>query len=153
VARLDEKESEQSRSLEEEIFKTLDNQKRRDILRYIGEKNGVSFTDILKSTGVPDSPSLSYHMRALSPFMKQDDGKYSLSPIGKDAYDLLLKTISYNKLELSRRRKYEVTLGNTVLWISAIAASAYMGADTFLYSVTLPILAAVSLSMTYALFE
>lgn len=150
---MDEKESEQSRDLEEEVFKTLDNQKRRDILRYIGEKNDASFTDIMKSTGVSDSPSLSYHMRALSPFMKQEDSKYSLSPIGKDAYDLLLKTTSYNKLELSRRRKHEVTIGNTILWISAIAASAYFGADVFLYSITLPILAAVSLSMTYALFE
>ena len=150
---MDEKESEQSRGLEDEVFKTLDNQKRRDILRYIGEKNGASFTDIMKSTGVPDSPSLSYHIRALSPFIKQEDGKYSLSPIGKDAYDLLLKTTSYNKLELSRRKKYEVTLGNTIIWISAIATSAYMGADTYLYSIILPMLAAVSLSMTYALFE
>jgi hypothetical protein len=150
---MDEKPNEQFRDLEEEVFKTLDNQKRRDILRYIGEKNGASFTDILKSTGVPDSPSLSYHMRALSPFMKQENSKYSLSPIGKDAYDLLLKTTSYNKLELLRRRKYEVTLGNTVLWISAIAANVYLGADAFLYSLTLPILAAVSLSVTYALFE
>jgi DNA-binding transcriptional ArsR family regulator len=153
VARLEEKENEQFRDLEEEVFKTLDNQKRREILRYIGEKNGTSFTDIMKSTGVADSPSLSYHIRALSPFLKQENGKYNLSPIGKDAYNLLLKITSYNKLELLRRRKYEVTLGNTVLWISAIAASVYLGADVFLYSVTLPILATVSLSLTYALFE
>ena len=48
---MDEKERAQSRDLEEEVFKTLDNQKRRDILRYIREKNGASFTDIMKSTG------------------------------------------------------------------------------------------------------
>ena len=67
---MDEKERAQSRDLEEEVFKTLDNQKRRDILRYIREKNGASFTDIMKSTGVSDSPTLSYPLRALSPFTK-----------------------------------------------------------------------------------
>ena len=41
---MDEKESEQFKDLEEEVFKTLDNQKRRDILRYIGENRGASFT-------------------------------------------------------------------------------------------------------------
>jgi DNA-binding transcriptional ArsR family regulator len=150
---MDEKESEQFKDLEEEVFKTLDNQKRRDILRYIGENRGTSFTNILKSTGVPDSPTLSYHIRALNPFLKQEGGKYSLSTIGRDAYGLLLKTTSNNKLELVRRRKYEVTIGNIILWISAIAASAYLEADTLLYIIILPILSAVSLSITYALFE
>jgi len=150
---LGEKEIEQSNNLEEEVFKTLDNQKRRDILRYIGEKNSVSFTDIMKSTGLPDSPTLSYHLRALSPFTTQEKGKYRLSPIGRDAYGLLLKTTSYDKLVLSRKKKQEVTLGNAVIWISVIAASVYMGADWILYGLITPMLAAVSLSMTYYLFE
>jgi len=150
---LGEKEVEQINNLEEEVFKTLDNQKRRDILRYIGENSGVSFTDIMKSTNVPDSPTLSYHLRALSPFTTQSNGKYGLSAIGKDAFGLLLRTTSYDQLELSRKKRREVVLGNAVIWVSVIAASIYLGADWFLYSIITPILAAVSLSLTYFLFE
>jgi len=106
---MDEKEKEETDSLEQEVFKTLDHQKRRDILRYVGEKKGATFTDIMNSIGIPDSPTLSYHLRSLAPFMKQVDDKYSLTPIGSDAYGLLLKTGSYNKLVLSRRKKKEVT--------------------------------------------
>ncbi len=42
-------------SLEESIFKTLSNQKRRDILRFIGEKKQVSFTETKKAVEIEDS--------------------------------------------------------------------------------------------------
>ncbi len=36
----------ETESLEKSIFKTLGNQKRRDILRFVGEKKQVTFTEI-----------------------------------------------------------------------------------------------------------
>ncbi len=146
-------EEQEFESLEQEVFKALDHQKRRDILRYIGEKKTTTFTEILSASKIPDSPTLSYHLRRLSPFIKLERGRYSLTPIGKDAYNLLLRTITYNKLALLQKNKYEVTLGNTLIWAAAIATAAFLRADTILYSVILPILAAVSLSLTYKLFE
>lgn len=148
-----EKDDAEFESLEQEVFKALENQKRRDILRLVGEKKGITFTEILNASKVPDSPTLSYHLRSLAPFIKQENGKYSLTSIGKDAYSLLLRTTTYDKLALLQKNKYEVTLGNTLIWIAAIAAAAVLRVDAILSSVILPVLAAVSLSLTYKLFE
>ena len=148
-----EKEDQEFESLEQEVFKALEHQKRRDVLRYIGEKKNATFTEILNANKVPDSPTLSYHLRSLAPFMEQKNGKYRLTPIGKDAYNILLRTTTYNKLALFQKNKYEVTLGNAVIWGAAIVAAAILKVDVILSGVILPILAAVSLSITYELFK
>jgi len=95
-----EKEKTETVNLEEEVFKALDHQMRRDILRYVGEAKSVSFTEIMNSVKVPDSPTLSYHLKTLSPFVEQREGKYGLTVMGRDAYNLLLKTSSYSRLAL-----------------------------------------------------
>ena len=95
---MSEKDEASIEGLEQEVFKALENQKRRDVLRLIGERRGVTFTDILNTSKIPDSPTLSYHLRALAPFVEQRDGKYYVSQIGKDAYSLLLKTATYGKV-------------------------------------------------------
>jgi hypothetical protein len=73
--------------------------------------------------------------------------------MGKDAYNLLLKTHAYDKLALLQKNKVEVILGNAVLWLGAIAAAAYSGSDAFLSFAILPILAAMNVVITYELFE
>ena len=148
-----EKEEQEISNLEEEVFKALDHQTRRDILRYVGDKKDITFTEIMNGTKIPDSPTLSYHLRILAPFVELQDGKYVLTPIGKAAYTLLLRTVTYNKVALLQKRKYEAILGNTILWVAAIAAAAYLEADTFLTTIILPVVAAVSLVITYQLFE
>ena len=150
---MEEKEKNEYKSLEEEVFKALDHQTRRDILRYIGERRGITFTEIMKAGKIPNTPTLSYHLKTLSPFIEQRNGKYYLTPIGKDAYNLLLRTTTYNKLALFQKNKYEATVGNTILWITAIAAAVYLEADTVLTTIFLPGLAAVSLTITYQLFK
>ncbi len=150
---MEEKEKNEYKSLEEEVFKALDHQTRRDILRYIGERRGITFTEIMKAGKIPDTPTLSYHLKTLSPFIEQRNGKYHLTPIGKDAYNLLHRTTTYDKLALFQKNKYEVTVGNTILWITAIAAAVYLEADTVLTTIFLPGLAAVSLTITYQLFK
>lgn len=150
---MEEKEKNEYESLEQEVFKALDHQKRRDILRYIGERKGITFTEIMKAGKIPDTPTLSYHLKTLSPFIEQRNGKYHLTPIGKDAYNLLHRTTTYDKLALFQKNKYEVTVGNTILWITAIAAAVYLEADTVLTTIFLPGLAAVSLTITYQLFK
>jgi hypothetical protein len=52
-----------------------------------------------------------------------------------------------------QKNKVGVILGNTVLWLGAIAAAAYLGTDAILSLVILPILAAMSVVITYELFE
>ncbi|MDF1537943.1 MAG: helix-turn-helix domain-containing protein, partial [Candidatus Thorarchaeota archaeon] len=62
-------EKNELRSLEEEVFKTLSHQIRRDILRFIGETKGAKFTEIKKAIEISESASLSYHLTALEPFI------------------------------------------------------------------------------------
>ena len=79
-------ESTEDSHFEEEVFKALDHQIRRDILRYIGDGKNPTFTDILNATRSPDSPTLSYHLRTMAPFIEQKDGRYHLNPVGRAAY-------------------------------------------------------------------
>lgn len=149
-----EKENaEKLQDLEQQVFDALENQKIRDILRIIGENKGIAYTKILNASKVADSPTLAYHLKSLAPFIEQKEGKYRLTTIGKDAYNLLLKTHAYDKLALLQKNKYEVILGNAVLWVGAIAVAVYLGADVFLSTVILPMLAAMNLVITYELFE
>jgi len=154
VKQMVEKENaEKLQDLEQQVFEALENQKRREILRIVGENKGIAYTKILNASKISDSPTLSYHLKSLAPFIEQKEGKYRLTAIGKDAYNLLLKTHAYDKLALLQKNKSEVILGNTVLWLAAIAAAAYLGADAFLSFAILPILAAVCVVITYELFE
>ena len=140
-------------SLEEEVFKALDHQKRREILRFVGESRGVPFTKILNATKTQDSPTLSYHLRNLAPFLEQRDGKYLLSPIGKAAYTLLLKTDVYKGVARLQRRKTGAIIGSTFLWICAIAAALVLEADSFYSTIILPTLAGSCLMVIWELFE
>jgi DNA-binding transcriptional ArsR family regulator len=150
---LGEAKGEELESLEEEVFKALDHQMRRDILRLVGERKEVTFTEILNESRAPDSPSLSYHLRILGPFMEQRGGKYGLTRIGKAAYTLLLRTSDYSRVALLHRKKTGAIVGHVVLWISAIAASLVLEVDWFLSSIILPSLAGTSLMVIYELFE
>ncbi len=140
-------------SLEQEVFKALDHQRRRDIIRYIGEKKNSTFTEIMNATKLPDSPTLSYHLRSLAPFIEQSNGRYHLTPIGKDAYTLLLRTTTYNKLALFQKKRHGATFGNILLWGIAIIAAAYLEADTVLITIILPFCAFIASGTTYYLFE
>jgi DNA-binding transcriptional ArsR family regulator len=150
---LGEAKGEELESLEEEVFKALDHQMRRDILRLVGERKEVTFTEILNESRAPDSPSLSYHLRILGPFMEQRGGKYGLTRIGKAAYTLLLRTSDYSRVALLHRKKTGAIVGHVVLWISAIAASLVLEVNWFLSSIILPSLAGTSLMVIYELFE
>ncbi|MCW4001142.1 MAG: helix-turn-helix domain-containing protein [Candidatus Bathyarchaeota archaeon] len=142
-----------SDNLEQDVFKALENQKRRDILRLVGEKRAVTFTHILSSSKIPDSPTLSYHLRELAPFITQKHGKYELTAIGKDAYNLLLKTASYGKIVLFQKKRMGATLGNLLLWAIGIVAAAYLEVDIALWAVIMPFLALIAAGTTWQLFE
>ena len=146
-------ESKEFMSLEVEVFKALDHQIRRDILRYIGEGKKPTFTDIMNATRSPDSPTLSYHLRNLASFLEQKDGRYGLNPIGKAAYTLLLRTATYNRVALLHKKKLGAIIGHIMLWISSIAAGWVLEVDSFMTTIILPSLAAVSLMTINKLFE
>jgi hypothetical protein len=145
--------TEVSENFEQGVFKALENQKRRDILRLVGEHKGISFTEILNVSKIPDSRTLSYHLRELAPFLEQKEGKYQLSPMGKDAYSLLQKTAVYGKVVLFQKKRFGATFGNLLLWSIGIAAAAYLEVNTTLTMIILPFLAFIATTTTYQLFE
>jgi len=147
------KEEQEISNLEEEVFKALDHQIRRNVLRYIGEAKEPTFTEILNTVNIQDSPTLSYHLKTLSPFVTQQKGRYLLSHVGKAAYSLLLKTTMYNKQALYMKKKTGVIIGHIALWISAIAAGLVMRVDSVMTTIILPCLAAASLMAIEKLFE
>ena len=116
--------SDSSDSLEEEVFKTLSHQIRRDILRFIGEQNGAKFTEIKNRTGIAESASLSYHLNALSPLLVHEDDLYRLSVLGKDTYALMNKLVAYSAsatvLDIINRQLGAMIIANALLWISAL---------------------------------
>lgn len=99
---------------EEEIFKSLSHNTRRDIIRIIGNKKELSFTDIRKYLDSIDSPTLSYHLKSLQPLLNQKEAKYKLSDIGKAAYNLLQKTY-----QTQDALKYKNKLKNSY-WITIL---------------------------------
>jgi hypothetical protein len=127
-----DQDSADEESLEESIFKNLSNQKRRDILRVIGENGEASFTQIKNSVGIEDSASLSYHLNALNGLIVQKEGKYGLSELGHDSYNLVRKATSYaasDSIISSLRKSIAMTIiSNAILWAAAIlSASLFEG--------------------------
>jgi hypothetical protein len=139
--------------LEEDVFKALDHQIRRDILRYIGDGSNPTFTEILNATQSPDSPTLSYHLRSLRHFLDQEDGRYHLNPVGKAAYTLLVRTTTYTQVARFQKKKLGAILGHIALWISAIAAGLVLQVDSTMTTVILPGLAVGSFMTINELFE
>jgi hypothetical protein len=117
----------QNESLEESIFKTLSNQKRRDILRFIGENKQATFTEIKKTAQIEDSSSVSYHLNNLQTLIIQKDEKYYLTDLGQGAYNLIVKTNSYTSnnvvVNYLRKQLSLLIIANAILWAAAIFAT------------------------------
>ena len=113
-----------STSVEEMVFKTLSHQIRRDILRFIGEQKSAKFTEIKKATGIEESASLSYHLSTLTQLLFHDKDLYKLSTLGKDAYSLMSKLVTYSETAevlggISRQLGANI-IANALLWASAL---------------------------------
>jgi hypothetical protein len=123
-------------SVEESIFKTLSSQKRCDILRIVGDRGELTFTEIKNSARMDDSPTLSYHLNALGELLVQKDGKYKLSELGQDTYNLMCKIYTYSAstsiLGSLRTTLPAVIVANAILWAAALlAVSAFEGRPHF----------------------
>lgn len=147
---------EEREGLEESVFKTISHQKRRDILRFIGERKEATFTEIKDAVQIEDSPTLSYHLNALGPLMVQKGGKYRLSEIGRDTYNLMGKIAMYSAstsiVNSLRKAIPTVIIANAILWASAIiSVSVFEGS---LHQITIFILVdlwLISNSILYSL--
>jgi hypothetical protein len=113
-------------SLEESIFRTLSNLKRRDILRFIGERKAATFTEIKKTLQIEDNSLVSYHLSSLQTLVIQKNKKYALSELGQEAYNLIIKTNTYASnnvvVQSIRKQLSALVIVNALLWAAAILA-------------------------------
>jgi len=111
-------------SLEERVFKSLSNEKRREIIRYLGERHGARFNELKKDLGFDDGASLTYHLSSLEPLIAQGKEGYGLSPAGRDAYSLMNKIASFSEVTIAlfsaKREIAAMIVVNAILWAAAI---------------------------------
>lgn len=129
---MDTESNKAGQNIEEALFRTLSHQKRRDILRVIGEKKEAGFTEIKNAIGTEDSSSLSYHLNALDYLVVQQKGKYRLSELGQDTYNLICKATTNTRSDLTirmiRKDLAAAIVANAILWAAAIfAVSQFQG--------------------------
>jgi DNA-binding transcriptional ArsR family regulator len=104
-------------SEEDEIFKILTHQTRRNIIKVLGERD-LTFSQIKRSLDI-DSPALSYHLKSMKPFVVQKKSKYSFSEIGRAASFLLTKTDQSIKISRYRRNFVYAQIITNVCWVIA----------------------------------
>ena len=111
-------------SLEERVFKSLSNEKRREIIRYLGERRGARFNELKRDLGFDDGASLTYHLSSLKPLINQGKNGYSLSSAGRDAYNLMNRISSVSEVTVAlisaKRETAAMILVNAILWAAAI---------------------------------
>ncbi len=96
---------------ENEIFKSLSHEIRRNIIKALGEQKELSFTEIKNKFQDLDSPSLSYHLKSLRLLITQKNNLYCLTDIGKTALLLM------DKIDQSQRLK---TWKRNIMWSNII---------------------------------
>jgi DNA-binding HxlR family transcriptional regulator len=111
-------------SLEERVFKSLSNEKRRAVIRYLGERHGARFNELKKDLDFEDGASLTYHLSSLEPLITQGKEGYGLSPAGRDAYSLMNKIASVSEATVAlisaKREIAAMIVVNAILWATAI---------------------------------
>lgn len=104
-------------SKEDEIFKLLTHQTRRNIIKVLGERD-LTFSQIKKNLEI-DSPTLSYHLKSMNEFVVQKKSKYTFSEIGRAALFLLTKTDQSIKISRYRRNFFYAYIITLFCWIAA----------------------------------
>ena len=121
---------------EDEIFKSLSHQVRRDIIKFLGEKP-LLFTEIKKNLEPIDSPTLSYHLKSLQLLLIQKTNKYELSDIGEAAFNLLSKIDESVRISRYKRKFLYAYYVNVICWLSASTIIPFIiGADLGFWTIT-----------------
>ena len=104
-------------SKEDEIFKLLTHQTRRNIIKVLGERD-LTFSQIKKKLEI-DSPTLSYHLKSMSEFVVQKKSKYIFSEIGRAALFLLTKTDQSIRMSRYKRHFWYAHIITGICWVVA----------------------------------
>ena len=130
-------------SEEDEIFKLLTHETRRNIIKALGERD-LTFTQIKNILGI-DSPTLSYHLKNMKPFVIQKKTKYSFSEIGRAALYLLTKTDQ--SIKMSRYKRYLCYISIGIIMPFTIQLLPSMFLSIFIFEILLNAIGVVNMSV------
>ena len=82
------------------IFKILDNPKRRIILLVLDQVGAATYTELMKLTGIRETGTLAFHLKKLSGLIVKEEGLYKLSARGKLIVDLIRKSSQKGIIEM-----------------------------------------------------
>lgn len=73
------------------MFSALSHAARRAVVRSLGEKGVLSFSQLMEEAGIGETGTFGFHLKRAEPLLeKLPDGRYKLSRLGEKAYGILL---------------------------------------------------------------
>ena len=138
-------------SEEDEIFKLLTHPTRRNIIKALGERD-LTFSQIQKNLNI-DSPTLSYHLKSMNPFVVQKKSKYTFSEIGRAALYLLTKTDQSIKMSRYKRYFLYIYLVSYACWVITGAITPFIilfysiDLSIIIFEIALNVIAVVNMSV------
>jgi len=89
-----------SEDFEDKIYIALSHKLRRDIIKLLAERKKMAFSELMKELGVDDTGTLTFHLRKLVGLItKISSGEYTLTNLGKKAYDIMMNMERVETLE------------------------------------------------------
>jgi len=72
------------------VFQALSHKARRAVIKALGEKGSMTFTEMMSAAGIEETGTFGFHLKRLEPLLEKTEmGKYRLSELGRLAYKLL----------------------------------------------------------------
>ena len=88
----------------EKYLKALAHKVRRDIIKALAERGNLSYTELMRITGVMDSGTFAFHIKMLQGLIEKDPatGDYRLTDEGWRAYQALKILVSKERIEIEK---------------------------------------------------
>lgn len=100
------------------ILQALGHKVRRDAIRSLAEKRSLTYSELMKATGIEDSRTFGFHLRRMQKLLKKNEkGEYELNDLGWRAYRMLSNLESKTLPGLSEKPKAvnDKTIGTIVI--------------------------------------
>lgn len=73
------------------MFSALSHVARRTVVKSLGEKGVLSFSQLMEAAGIEETGTFGFHLKKTEPLLeKLPDGRYKLSKLGEKAYSIML---------------------------------------------------------------
>jgi DNA-binding transcriptional ArsR family regulator len=76
--------------LPEDIYEAISHPTRRAIVKALGERGHMTFTELMEAANVKDTGTMTFHLRKLSALVTRNaSGEYELTELGRRAYEAI----------------------------------------------------------------